>query len=89
MIGPGNQKNEAYVIWFTGFSGAGKSTLGDRLFEHLKSGSHPVERLDGDIVRSIFPETVLTRIQGIVILKRIGYLASLYWEQSRFRWLPS
>ena len=44
----------------TGLSGAGKTTVGTKLYEHLKSKKDNVIRLDGDILRSVFKNTVYT-----------------------------
>jgi adenylylsulfate kinase len=66
-----------FVLWFTGISGAGKSTIADRVYEHLKSKNVIVERIDGDSVRSIFPQTGFTREDRNTHIRRIGYLASI------------
>ncbi len=65
------------VIWFTGLSGSGKSTLANKTFHYLKGKGVPVEQLDGDIIRSIFPNTGFTKDDRNEHIKRIGYLASL------------
>jgi len=64
------------VIWFTGLSGSGKSTVADWVAEQLRKRGLPVERLDGDAVRRIFPETGFGRDERNAHLRRIGYLAS-------------
>lgn len=63
------------VIWFTGLPGSGKSTVADWVAEQLRQRGLPVERLDGDAVRRIFPETGFTREERDAHLRRIGYLA--------------
>ena len=44
---------EGFTVWFTGWSGAGKTTIAIALEEELnKRNIAPVQRLDGDIIRS-------------------------------------
>jgi adenylylsulfate kinase len=64
------------VIWFTGLPGSGKSTVADWVAEQLHRQGVPVERLDGDAVRRVFPETGFTRAERDAHLRRIGFLAS-------------
>ncbi|OHD63789.1 MAG: adenylyl-sulfate kinase [Spirochaetes bacterium RBG_13_51_14] len=66
-----------FVLWFTGLSGSGKSTLADKLHSYLTTKGYRVARLDGDTVRSIFPETGFTRDERNSHIKRVGYLASI------------
>ncbi len=64
-------------MWFTGLSGAGKSTLADLIHRHLKEKDIKVERLDGDTVRSIFPNTGFSKEDRDNHVKRIGFLSSM------------
>jgi adenylylsulfate kinase len=64
------------VVWLTGLSGAGKSTIADRLALKLRAGGYRVERLDGDVVRTLFPDTDFTREARDGHARRVGYLAS-------------
>lgn len=64
------------VVWFTGLSGSGKSTLAAAVQEALRVRGLPVERLDGDTVRDIFPNTGFTRDERDSHVRRVGYLAS-------------
>lgn len=66
-----------FVLWFTGLSGSGKSTIADRLYDDLVRNGNRVTRLDGDTVRSVFPETGFTREDRNSHIRRIGYLASV------------
>lgn len=66
-----------FVLWLTGLSGSGKSTIADKLHDTLVSRGYRVARLDGDTVRSVFPETGFTRDERNTHIKRIGYLASM------------
>jgi len=73
----GRRPFRPYVIWFTGLSGAGKSTLADRTFEYLTQKGYKVQRLDGDIVRRVFPKTGFTKEDRDNHIKRVGFLASI------------
>jgi adenylylsulfate kinase len=66
-----------FVLWFTGLSGSGKSTIADRIYEFLHDKGYRVTRLDGDTVRSIFPNTGFTRDERNDHIRRVGYLASI------------
>ena len=72
----GRQRLAPAVIWFTGLSGSGKSTVADKVAERLRSRGLPVERLDGDTVRQLFPATGFTREERESHIRRVGYLAS-------------
>jgi adenylylsulfate kinase len=72
----GKRRVAPAVIWFTGLSGAGKSTIADWVAERLRGQGLPVERLDGDTVRQIFPSTGFTREERDSHIRRVGYLAS-------------
>ena len=66
----------AAVLWFTGLSGSGKSTIAERVHAELERRGTAVEYIDGDALRSIFPNTGFTREQREEHLRRTGYLAS-------------
>jgi adenylylsulfate kinase len=70
----GKERVAPAVLWFTGLPGSGKSTVADWVAEQLVARGLPVERLDGDAVRRIFPETGFTRDERDAHLRRIGYL---------------
>ena len=67
----------SFVVWFTGLSGSGKSALANRLYSKIKESGMKCEQLDGDTVRSIFPETGFSRTERNSHIKRMGFLASL------------
>ena len=76
-INLGRRHVEPFVLWFTGLSGSGKSTLAERVFADLKKQGYRVERLDGDVIRSIFPNTGFSRADRNSHIKRVGFLASI------------
>ena len=60
------------VVWFTGLSGSGKSTIADCVAHDLERRGFRVERLDGDTVRNIFPDTGFTRPERDAHVRRVG-----------------
>jgi adenylylsulfate kinase len=67
---------EPAVLWFTGLSGAGKSTIAREVCERLSTVGVPVEYLDGDTIRDIFPNTGFSRAERDAHVRRVGFLAS-------------
>jgi len=68
---------KGFVIWFTGLSGSGKSALGDALHKEISNSGKKCERLDGDVVRNIFPETGFAKDDRNTHIKKMGFIASL------------
>jgi len=68
---------KSFVIWLTGLSGSGKSTIAENLEHIFREEGLKVERLDGDTVRDIFPNTGFTKEARDEHVKRIGFIASL------------
>lgn len=64
------------VVWFTGLSGSGKSTIARRVVDALVARGEPVEYLDGDAIRDIFPATGFTRPERDAHIRRVGWVAS-------------
>jgi adenylylsulfate kinase len=64
------------VAWFTGLSGSGKSTIAVTLARHLEAIGLPVEHLDGDEIREVFPTTGFTRAERDTHVRHVGFLAS-------------
>jgi adenylylsulfate kinase len=64
------------VIWLTGLSGSGKSTLAHWVATELKREGRPVEVLDGDAMRAVFPNTGFSKAERDEHIKRVGFLAS-------------
>jgi adenylylsulfate kinase len=63
------------VVWFTGLSGAGKTTIAARIAEQV--GEHrAVELIDGDALRTVFPNLGFTREARDEHVRRVGHLAS-------------
>ena len=67
---------EPAVVWFTGLSGAGKSTLAQAVRDRLLAAGVRVEYLDGDSIRSVFPQTGYSRPERDAHVRRVGFLAS-------------
>ncbi len=67
----------APVIWLTGLSGSGKSTIAARLAAALEARRLPVEALDGDRLREMFPGTGFSRSEREAHIRRTAFLASL------------
>jgi adenylylsulfate kinase len=71
----GKQEIRPAVLWFTGLSGSGKSTIAGLVHAEMRRRGYKVERLDGDSIREIFPETGYTRVERDQHLRRVGHLA--------------
>jgi len=65
------------VLWLTGLSGSGKTTLANRTYEYIEKRGLSVEKLDGDILRGLFPSTGFSRAQRDEHIKRVGFMASI------------
>ena len=64
------------VIWFTGLSGSGKTTVAQQVCKELERLGVAVEYLDGDVIRSVFPNTGFTRPERDAHIRRVGFVAS-------------
>ncbi len=73
----GKREVQPFVLWLTGLSGAGKSTLADRTAEALRKKGYKIQQLDGDTIRSVFPQTGFTKSDRDQHIRRVGFLASL------------
>lgn len=65
-----------FVLWLTGLSGSGKSTLAEALCKRLEAMGKPIERLDGDVLRGVFPNTGFSKEARDEHIKRVGFMAS-------------
>ena len=63
------------VVWFTGLSGSGKTALARWFADEWQRRGKPVEMLDGDAIRDVFP-TGFSKAERDAHVKRVGYLAS-------------
>lgn len=70
-------REEGFVVWLTGIPSAGKSTIANRLASRLEESGNRIERLDGDIVRSVIPNIGFSKEEREMHIQRIGYSASL------------
>lgn len=64
------------VLWFTGLSGSGKSTIAEAVARRLEVAGVPVEHLDGDEIRGVFPTTGFGRAERDTHVRHVGFLAS-------------
>lgn len=66
------------IVWFTGLSGAGKSTIAEAVLDRLRSAGHPVELLDGDVVRNHLSKGLgFTPEDRVENIRRIAFVANL------------
>jgi adenylylsulfate kinase len=73
---PAPTEKPGFVLWLTGLSGSGKTTLADNIAQILTNMGKKVERLDGDILRGVFPNTGFTRQARDEHIQRVGFMAS-------------
>ncbi|MBD3296446.1 MAG: adenylyl-sulfate kinase [Candidatus Omnitrophica bacterium] len=66
-----------FVLWFTGLPCSGKTTLADRIYKDLKKKDLMVEKLDGDVVRGIFPRIGFSRDERNEHVRNTGFLSSM------------
>lgn len=60
----------------TGLSSSGKSTIADKVYEQVAKTRRKVEKLDGDVIRTVFPATGFTKQARDEHIKRVGFMAS-------------
>jgi 3'(2'), 5'-bisphosphate nucleotidase len=65
------------VVWFTGLSGSGKTTVARMVAERLTQMGAPVELLDGDEIRAVFPTVGFSRADRDAHIRRVGHAAAL------------
>jgi len=70
------KKSNAFVLWFTGLPCSGKTPLASALAARLNGSGVPVDQLDGDVVRSVFPALGFSREDRNRHVKQMGFLAS-------------
>ena len=71
-----NNTQKGMVLWLTGLSGSGKSTLAEKLYDELNRRGKRVERLDGDVLRGVFPNTGFSKEARDEHIRRVGFMAS-------------
>jgi 3'(2'), 5'-bisphosphate nucleotidase len=64
------------VVWFTGLSAAGKTTTARLVRDRLTQLGSPVELLDGDEIRAVFPNVGFSREERDAHIRRVGDTAS-------------
>ena len=74
----GAEGQRGFTLWFTGLSGAGKTTIAEIVERELRERGHPVEVLDGDIVRTNLSKGLtFSREDRNINVLRIGFVANL------------
>lgn len=68
-------QNKGFVLWLTGLPCSGKTTLALHIVEELQKKGRPVEHLDGDEIRKIFPSIGFDRTSRNEHIRRMGFLA--------------
>ena len=71
-----SKTEKGFVLWLTGLSGSGKSTLAEGLYDEISQLDKRVERLDGDVLRGVFPNTGFSKEARDEHIKRVGFMAS-------------
>ena len=71
-----NKTPKGLVLWLTGLSGAGKTTLAENLYAEISRLGKKVERLDGDVLRGVFPNTGFSKDARDEHIRRVGFMAS-------------
>jgi adenylylsulfate kinase len=69
---------QGVTVWFTGLPSAGKTTIANLVGGWLAEGGHPVEVLDGDVVRAHLSRGLgFSKADRDENIRRIGYVAGL------------
>ena len=72
-----SEKQQGFVLWFTGLSGAGKTTISNIVEPELERRGLLVEHLDGDIVRTHLSKGLgFSKEDRDINIARIGWVAS-------------
>jgi adenylylsulfate kinase len=75
---PSRPTQQGVTVWFTGLPSAGKTTIANLVGGWLAEGGHPVEVLDGDVVRSHLSRGLgFSKADRDENIRRIGYVAGL------------
>lgn len=73
----GRREIPSFVLWFTGLPASGKKAVADRVHARLKKAGLRVERLDGNDVRPLFPETGFSPDEVNQHVKRSAHLCAM------------
>jgi adenylyl-sulfate kinase len=67
-----------FTLWFTGLSGSGKTTISNIVAQRLLARNMPIERLDGDVVRTHLSQGLgFSKADRDTNIRRIGWVAQL------------
>lgn len=73
----GRREAAPCVLWFTGLPKCGKRTLADRTYSYLLRNGYKVQRLEGNTIRHLFPETGYSREDRNNHMQKVGLVASM------------
>jgi adenylylsulfate kinase len=69
---------QGITVWFTGLPSAGKTTIAQLVEKQLAHAGHPVEILDGDVVRTHLSKGLgFSKADRDENIRRIGFVAGL------------
>jgi adenylylsulfate kinase len=77
----GREQIQPVVVWLTGLPASGKSSMSAQIARDLERKGFKVELLDGEVVRSIFPDAGFSRAERDQHVRRVGHLASRLEQQ--------
>ena len=80
----GKKELRPVTIWLTGLPFAGKRMIADELSSALAKRKITVERLDGDDIKTLFPQEGVSREERNEYLMRMGYFAKLLVKNGVF-----
>ena len=72
----GREQIRPVVVWLTGLPASGKSTISKHVADALTQQGFKVELLDGELIRTLFPNAGFSRAERDEHVRRIGHLAS-------------
>lgn len=69
---------KGFTLWFTGLPCSGKSTLAEAIEKRLRAVNHPVELLDGDVIRTNLSKGLgFSREDRDTNIRRVGFVCNL------------
>jgi adenylylsulfate kinase len=73
---------QGFALWFTGLPCSGKTSIASELAKRLRSLGHPVEHLDGDVIRKNLSQDLgFSKKDRTTNIERATFLASILTRQ--------